>query len=263
MDFHPCLYVYIPGPLSKSISSGAQYVILRSKIGWRKLQICQFGSGKLFFLTIIAQLAVTGKRRSICVTVYKRLINNIWQLLSVFDRPIIMISPSGLLLLVPHLFARMPGVSYLSKPSSKTSWIAKIRRASVKGKAKARFPLMLCIHLAQFYTRRAKTRRWSQKVVTSAAPPPPGAPQSWTKTFLRSRWLSVSHFSGSTVVFRQMHLSTFGLSFCHRGMTPSPAAAETVNEEENFRLHSASHTKIGTWISQGDHRRWPGKNLVG
>jgi hypothetical protein len=42
------------GTIGKSISSGAQYVILHSKIGSRKVKTCQFGSTKWFWLSIIA-----------------------------------------------------------------------------------------------------------------------------------------------------------------------------------------------------------------
>jgi hypothetical protein len=45
-----------------SISSGARYVILHSKIGWRKSKVCRFGSGKWFWLCIIASVVVAGER---------------------------------------------------------------------------------------------------------------------------------------------------------------------------------------------------------
>ncbi len=41
---------------TKSISSGSQYVILKSKIGWRKVKLCWFGSGKWFWLSIMHSL---------------------------------------------------------------------------------------------------------------------------------------------------------------------------------------------------------------
>ncbi len=46
----------------KSISNGTHYAILHSKIGWRKTKICQFRSGKCFWLSIITHSAVAGKR---------------------------------------------------------------------------------------------------------------------------------------------------------------------------------------------------------
>jgi hypothetical protein len=49
-NFHPTT--------CKSISNDALYVILHSKICWRKVELCQFGSGKSFWLSIIAKFAV-------------------------------------------------------------------------------------------------------------------------------------------------------------------------------------------------------------
>jgi len=39
----------LPWKGTKSIFSGAQYMILHIKIGWRKVKTCRFGSGKWFF----------------------------------------------------------------------------------------------------------------------------------------------------------------------------------------------------------------------
>jgi hypothetical protein len=47
-----------------SISSGARYVILHSKIRWRKSKECWFGSGKWFQLYIIGRVAAASNRRS-------------------------------------------------------------------------------------------------------------------------------------------------------------------------------------------------------
>jgi len=57
---------------SSSISSGAQYVILHSKIGWRKSKVCRFGSGKWFWLCIIASVVVAGERGRSTVHMQKR-----------------------------------------------------------------------------------------------------------------------------------------------------------------------------------------------
>ncbi len=45
------------------------------------------------------------KARQRCAPAKKSVINMIWLLLSVSDRPITMIAPGGLLLVIPHLFA--------------------------------------------------------------------------------------------------------------------------------------------------------------
>jgi hypothetical protein len=47
-----------------SSSSSARYATLHSKIGWRKSNICQFGSGKWFWLSIIVELTAGKRRRS-------------------------------------------------------------------------------------------------------------------------------------------------------------------------------------------------------
>jgi hypothetical protein len=41
----------------RSLSSSARYAILHSAIGGRKSNICQFGSGKWFWLCIIVEVA--------------------------------------------------------------------------------------------------------------------------------------------------------------------------------------------------------------
>jgi hypothetical protein len=47
-----------------SISSGAQYVVLKSKIAWTKVRTRLFGSWSWFWLTITAQFAVDSTRRA-------------------------------------------------------------------------------------------------------------------------------------------------------------------------------------------------------
>jgi hypothetical protein len=74
-------------------------VILHSKIGGRKSNLCPFGSRKWFSLSVTAHVAVAGKKR--CAPAEKSVINMISLVLSVFDWPIIMIGPGGLLLVVP------------------------------------------------------------------------------------------------------------------------------------------------------------------
>jgi hypothetical protein len=93
------------------------YVIMRSKIGWRKVKTCQFGSGKWIWLSIIAQFAVPAQSCNTNNIQYrpqkKSVINGIWLLLSVSNRSIIMIGPSGLLLVVPHIYALPVSVLWL------------------------------------------------------------------------------------------------------------------------------------------------------
>jgi hypothetical protein len=107
------------------------YVIMHSKIGWRKVKICQFGSGKWIWLSIIGQFAVPAKSCNTKNIQYrpqkKSVINGIWQLLSVSNRSIIMIGPSGLLLVVPHIYALPVSVLWLGlqKINNKT-WMWKI-----------------------------------------------------------------------------------------------------------------------------------------
>ncbi len=51
-NFHNLVQVYDFGYyVHKSISNGVQCVILHSKIGWRKMKICLFGSRKCFGLS--------------------------------------------------------------------------------------------------------------------------------------------------------------------------------------------------------------------
>jgi hypothetical protein len=88
--------------VTKIIPTGAQYVTLHIKIGWRNANICWCVSGKWFFCCIFAQFAEAGKKRSKAVHLLeKSVINMIWLLLPVFDWSIIMISPRGVLLVVP------------------------------------------------------------------------------------------------------------------------------------------------------------------
>jgi hypothetical protein len=47
----------------------------------------------------------------------KSVINMIWLLSFVFDWPIIMIDPGGLLLVVPHLFAVLVSICWVGLPS--------------------------------------------------------------------------------------------------------------------------------------------------
>jgi hypothetical protein len=59
------------------ISTGAGYVILHRKIGWRKSNVCRFGSGKWFGLHKIVHVAAPGKRRSSTVHCIKEFNNMI------------------------------------------------------------------------------------------------------------------------------------------------------------------------------------------
>jgi hypothetical protein len=71
------------------------------KIRWREVNICGLGSGKWFFSCIFAHFAKAGKKHSKAVHLLeKRVINMISLLLLVFDWPIMMIDPGGLLLVV-------------------------------------------------------------------------------------------------------------------------------------------------------------------
>ncbi len=91
---------------TKSSSTGAQYVTLQKKIGWRKFKTCWFNSAKWFWPSIFAQFAEACKRHSKVEHLpEKSVVNMIWLLLPVFDWPIIVIGPGGLLLVVSHLFA--------------------------------------------------------------------------------------------------------------------------------------------------------------
>ncbi len=56
----------------KNISNNAQNVILHSKNGWRNSNICRFDSRKWFWLSIIMQVAMAGKRLNNAMQVQKR-----------------------------------------------------------------------------------------------------------------------------------------------------------------------------------------------
>ncbi len=56
----------------KNISSSVEYVILHSKNGWRKSNICRFDYGKWFWLSIITQVAMASKRFNNVVHLQKR-----------------------------------------------------------------------------------------------------------------------------------------------------------------------------------------------
>jgi hypothetical protein len=87
---------------SKSIPISVQYVTLHIKIRWRKVNICQFGLGNWFFSCIFVQITKAGNKHNKTVhMLQKSVINMIWLLVLVFDWPIIMIAPGGLLLVVP------------------------------------------------------------------------------------------------------------------------------------------------------------------
>ncbi len=61
----PCLAI-------RKIISISSSVNLHSKIGWRKSNLCGYGSGKWFWLGRIAHFAVPGKRGSSTVHLHKR-----------------------------------------------------------------------------------------------------------------------------------------------------------------------------------------------
>jgi hypothetical protein len=83
----------------KSISSCAPYVILESKIGWREVKMCQFGSRKWFYLSIIVEFCSGWyKPQQHCAPAEKSAINMIWLLLSVSDWS------RWFAIVVPHLF---------------------------------------------------------------------------------------------------------------------------------------------------------------
>jgi len=93
---------------SRSSSSGARYMILQSKIGWRKVKMCRFGSGKWFWQGIIGHFVVAGKCHSNIAPAEESVINMIWLLLSISDWPNVMIGPGGLLLVVPPTYLLSP-----------------------------------------------------------------------------------------------------------------------------------------------------------
>jgi hypothetical protein len=103
----------------KTISSGARYVTLQSKIRWRKSNTCRFGSGKWFRSQhngLHCPWLVEGTA-ALC-TWKKSVINMIQLQLSVSDWRIIMIGPGGLLLVVPHLFAVLVSVLWVGLQKS-------------------------------------------------------------------------------------------------------------------------------------------------
>jgi hypothetical protein len=57
--------------LCKSISTGAQYVTLDSKIYCEKIKMCLFSSGNWFFCTKFVQLAMASKRHNTVVHLQK------------------------------------------------------------------------------------------------------------------------------------------------------------------------------------------------
>jgi hypothetical protein len=99
-------YILLWMMVTYSIPTSAQYVTLHTKIRWKRVSICRFGSGKWFLSCIFAQFPEAGTTRSKGVHLLeKSVINMMWKLVPVFDWAIIMIGPGGLLLVVPHLFA--------------------------------------------------------------------------------------------------------------------------------------------------------------
>jgi hypothetical protein len=71
--------VHIPsvsGDALKSIPTGAQYETLKIKVGWRKVNICCFGSGKWFFSCIFVRFAEAGKKRSKAVHLLEKSVIN-------------------------------------------------------------------------------------------------------------------------------------------------------------------------------------------
>jgi hypothetical protein len=61
--------------IGKSISTGAQYVTLESKIYSKNIKMCRFSSGNWFFCTKFVQLAVGGERRNTFVHLQRSVIN--------------------------------------------------------------------------------------------------------------------------------------------------------------------------------------------
>jgi hypothetical protein len=86
-----------------SILTGAQYVTLHIKIRWRKSNIQYAGvaaqENQMVFLLHICSVR-WGWYKAVHM-LEKSVINMIWLLLPVFDLPIMMIGPGGLLLVVP------------------------------------------------------------------------------------------------------------------------------------------------------------------
>jgi hypothetical protein len=82
----------------------SMYVTLNITLGWRKVNKCRFGSGKWFFSCMFSEflslLSLVNPQQR-CTPAEKSVINKIWLVLLIFDWPIIMIRPGGLLLVVP------------------------------------------------------------------------------------------------------------------------------------------------------------------
>jgi hypothetical protein len=102
-----------------SLSRNAHRVILHSKIGWRKLKTCWFGSRKRFWLCIIAQCVWRLGKGTEQSQKKNSVIRRIWLLVTVSDWSIIMIGPGGLLLVFRHLFAVPVSVLWVGLQKSK------------------------------------------------------------------------------------------------------------------------------------------------
>jgi hypothetical protein len=101
---------------SKGIPTSSRYVTLHIKIGWRKVNICRFGSGKWFFSCTFAQFAEAWKKHGkVAHLLEKSVISMIWLLHPVFYWPMIMIGPAGLQLVAPTIcspsFSLITGVA--------------------------------------------------------------------------------------------------------------------------------------------------------
>jgi hypothetical protein len=57
----------------KNISNSVEYVILHSKNGWRKSNLCRFDYGKWFWFNIITQVTMASKRFNNVVHLQKRM----------------------------------------------------------------------------------------------------------------------------------------------------------------------------------------------
>jgi len=94
--------------------------------------MCWFGSRKWFWLLspqAFTMFAVAGNMPGHAIyPAEKSIINMIWLLFSVFDWSIIMISPGGLLLVVPHVVAVLVSVWWAGLQKSKLTktWMWKI-----------------------------------------------------------------------------------------------------------------------------------------
>ncbi len=88
----------------KSISSHAQYVILQRIIVWRNVKTCGFGSGKWFWLNIHCRVLLWLVKGATMLCTLQKTQCNRYDLTSsqcLFYWPMIMIHPSGLLLVLP------------------------------------------------------------------------------------------------------------------------------------------------------------------